>query len=335
MKISVIGEGAWGTAISTLLAANNHDVLVWCYHENIVNEINTLHQNRRYMSGAKLSKKISATHSLKEAIEYSDYVFEAIPVQYLRNVLENSKDFIKENQIWIALSKGIEEDTLLLPTQMVDEIFANKTINCAISGPSFAQELTKKTLTAVDCAAKDVKVAKEVSDILNNEYFRACVTQDLIGVQVAGALKNVVTLGVGLLEGANVNITENIQKSGDNTRAMLITTGMHEIAKLVQKMGGKVETVYGLSGLGDLILTSTGKLSRNLEIGRRLGSGQSLEKIIEETGYTPEGINTAKSVFKLSKKYDISMPLCTGIFNVINGSRTVCDLLPNLFNCLI
>jgi glycerol-3-phosphate dehydrogenase (NAD(P)+) len=325
MKVTVVGEGAWGTAVATLLAENGHDVLVWCYNESSANEINNIHQNRRYMPGIILSHKIKATCLIKEAIEYSDYIFEAIPVKFLRGVLLDSKQFISENQKWIALSKGIESDSLLFPTQMFKEIFEDKTINSAVSGPSFAQELIKKDLTAVNCASQDLKIANDIVQIMNNNYFRACVTTDLIGIQVSAALKNVITLGVGLALGAEV---------GDNTIAMIITVGMNEIAMLVEKMGGRVETAYGLAGLGDLILTSTGKFSKNLEVGKRLGRGQSLEKIIHETGYIPEGINTVKSVFKLSKKYDISLPLCTGVFHIINGSRTIHDLLPNLFNCL-
>jgi len=326
MKISLLGEGAWGTAFSTLLAENDHDVLVWCHYENISYEINKLHQNKRFMPGVKLSNKVKATNSLKEAIEYSDFIFEAIPVKFLRDVLNQSKEFIKKDQKWISLSKGIETDTLMLPTQMFEDSFGLETVNCAISGPSFAQELIKKDLTAVSCAAKDLKVASEIAQILNNDYFRACPITDLIGVQAAAALKNVVTLAVGLIEGADY---------GDNTRAMVITVGMHEISILVQKMGGKLETTYGLSGLGDLILTATGKFSKNLEVGRKLGQGQDLEKIIQETGYTPESINTVKSIFKLSKKYDVKLPLCNGVFNIISGSRTIKDLLPMLFNCLI
>jgi len=326
VKITVIGEGAWGSAISTLLTNNGHDVLLWCYHENIANEINSIHQNRRYMSGLKLSEKIKATSSIKDAIEYSDYIFEAIPVEYLRSVLNSAKEFVKQDQKWISLSKGIEADTLLLPTQIFEDVFENRTINSAVLGPSFAQELVRKELTAVNVSSKDLDTAKKISEILNSDYFRACISEDLIGIEIAAALKNVITLGIGILEGAN---------KGDNTRAMLVTIGMHEIAKLATKMGAKSETIYGLSGLGDLILTATGKYSKNLEVGRRLGSGQKLEKIIQDTGYIPESINSVKAIFKLSKKYDLSLPLCQNIFNIVNGSRTIQDILPLLFNCLV
>ena len=326
MKITVIGEGAWGSAISTLLADNGHDVLLWCYHENIANDINSIHQNRRYMPGLALSEKIKATSSIKDAVEFSDYIFEAIPVEYLRSVLNSAKKFIKKDQKWISLSKGIEADTLLLPTQIFKDVFGNMTINSAVLGPSFAQELIKKELTAVNVSSTNLDSAKKISEILNSDYFRACIVDDLVGIEIAAALKNIITLGIGLLEGAN---------KGDNTRAMLVTIGMHEISKLAIKMGAKVETIYGLSGLGDLVLTTTGKYSKNLEIGRRLGAGQKLEKVIHETGYIPESINSVKAIFKLSKKYDVSLPLCLNIFNVLNGSRTIQDILPLLFNCLI
>lgn len=326
MKVSIIGEGAWGTAVATVLAQNKHDVLIWCYHEVAANEINNQRQNNMYMPGVRLSEKIKASTNLQEVIEYSDFIFEAIPVQYLRSVLNQAKSFIKPNQKWVSLSKGIESGSLLFPTQIFDEIFENKTINAVISGPSFAQELIKKDLTAVNCASFDLNIAKEISDILNNEYFRACPTNDLIGVQAAAALKNVITLGVGIAQGADC---------GDNTKAMIITVGMNEISNLVKALGGKAETVYGLAGLGDLILTSTGKYSRNLEVGKRFGQGQTVEKIISDTGYTPESINTVKSIFQLSKKYNVHIPLCMGIFNIISGSRSVKEFFPSLFNCLV
>lgn len=326
MKISIIGEGAWGTAVSTVLSQNKHNVLVWCYHEVAANEINNHRQNNMYMPGVRLSEKIKASTSLEEVIAYSDFIFEAIPVQYLRGVLDQAKSFIKKNQNWISLSKGIESGSLLFPTQMLDEVFENRTINSVISGPSFAQELIKKDLTAVMCASTNLNIAKEISDILNNEYFRTCPTIDLVGVQAAAALKNVIALGVGIAQGADC---------GDNTKAMIITVGMNEISNLIKNLGGKMETVYGLAGLGDLILTATGKYSRNLEVGKRFGQGQSLEKIIADTGYIPESVNTVKSIFQLSKKYNIHMPLCMGIFNLINGSRSVNEFFPTLFNCLI
>lgn len=319
--VSILGEGAWGTAVATLLAHNGIKVKLWCYHASLADEINKKRVNEQYLSGIQLSENITAVTVLDEAVCDVQWVFEAIPVQYLRSVLEKARDCFNENQIWVLLSKGIEQKTLLFPTGIVEDIFGKKVKQIVFAGPSFARELAEKQITAVTVAAPDCQMGQELQKLLANDYFRPYVTTDMIGVQVGAALKNVIALGVGMLQGAGY---------GDNPQAFIITRGLHEMMQLSVKLGGTQETIYGLSGVGDLMLTSMGALSRNTEVGRRFGKGQSLDHILKETGYIPEGVNTLQSVYQLIQKENLTLPICAGIYEVIFNNKPLTAMLAEL-----
>ncbi len=322
-QIAILGEGAWGMAVATLLAQNGHSVKIWCYHAEVVEQINTQHRNEKFLPGIALDPSIKATSDMKEALCDAHWVFEAIPVKFLRSVLQEAKPCFDSDQVWVVLSKGIEQDTLLFPTQMIDSVLGASVKKAIFAGPSFAQDVAKKQITAVTVAAPDCDQAKELQQLLANDYFRPYITTDMIGVQVGAALKNVITLGVGMLDGAGYT---------DNAQAFLLTRGLHEMVQLATHLGGKQETVYGLSGLGDLVLTAKGSLSRNLDVGKRLGSGQPLEEILKETGYIPEGINTVQSVYQLMEKEKIDLPICWGIYEVIFTDTTVEQMLKSLMH---
>jgi len=288
MKIvCMLGEGAWGTAVATLLAQNGLQVKLWCYDASVAESIKKNRYNERYLPGIYLDKKIEPFTDLKEALEKVDLIFEAIPVQYLRTILNKAKPFCEIDQPWVVLSKGIEQNTLLFPSQMIDEVLGYEPKKSVLVGPSFAKDLAAKQITAVTLAVTDCDFGLSLQKLLANTYFRPYLSLDLVGVQVGAAIKNVIALAIGMLDGAGFT---------DNAKAFVFTRGLHEMVEIAQALGGKTETLYGLSGVGDLVLTAMGGLSKNREVGKRLGQEQSLEKILKQTGYIPEGINTVKSV---------------------------------------
>jgi glycerol-3-phosphate dehydrogenase (NAD(P)+) len=321
--VCILGEGAFGTAIAMLLAHNGYTVRLWCYDAAVAQVIKEKHVNERYFPGVTLSSRIEPTTNINQALTDVRWVFEAIPVKYLRSVLIQVKPYFQHNQVWVILSKGIEQDSLLLPSQIVDNVFTVPIQKAVVTGPSFAHEVAQKQITAVALSSTDHVIAHELHTVLANDYFHLYITPDIIGVQIGAALKNVIALGIGMLDGAQY---------GDNPKAFFFTKGLQEIAHISVMLGGHQETIYGLAGVGDLVLTSLGKSSRNLEIGRRLGKGEKLETIIQKIGSIPEGINTVVAFYQLLQKYSIQAPLCQGIYELIFGTQTIETVLKQLFN---
>lgn len=320
-NVCVLGDGAWGTAVATLLAHNGYTVKLWCHDAAVVETIMRTRVNERYLPGHTLSERIIPTISLEDAVRDTQWIFEAIPVQYLRSVIMDVVPCVTPDQIWVVLSKGIEKDTLLLPTQIIDDIFAHPPKKAVVAGPSFAADLASKQVTAVSIAATDCALAHELQTMLENKYFKPFYSTDLIGVQVGGALKNVITLGVGMLEGAGYT---------DNTKAFLVTRGLHEMGLMTKVLGGDPATLYGLSGVGDLVLTSLGQLSRNLAVGKRLGRGESLQDIIRELGNAPEGINTVQAIQQLMQKHQLELPICKAVHEIIFAGKKIDHLIAAL-----
>ena len=321
--VCVLGEGAWGTAVSTLLAHNGYTVKLWCHDPEVAQTIDTTRFNERYLPGVRLDELIMPVTNLSEAVGNVNWLFEAIPVQFLRTVLEQVKDVVIAEQKWIVLSKGIEQDTLLLPTQLIDEVLEKQVPKAVVVGPSYAKDLSEKQITAVTLAASDCDLGLPLQKMLANDYFRPYLSLDLIGAQVGAAIKNVIALAVGMLDGAGYD---------DNVKAFLFTRGLVEMVTIAQALGGEKETLYGLSGVGDLVLTAMGKHSKNREVGRRLGAGQTLEKILDETGYIPEGINTANSVYQLMQQKKLDLPVCSGVYEIIHNKKSIPALLNDLMN---
>lgn len=315
-RVAVIGEGAWGTAVATLLARNGHDVKLWCYHTQVAKQINTDRCNKMFLGSIVLDVAVHATTNMKKALCGAEWVFEAIPVPFLRSVLDVARECFEPQQKWVVLSKGIEHTTLMLPGDIIADVLDDAVKKTVLAGPSFALDVAKKQITAVTIAAPDCELGTELQQLLANDYFRPYLTTDMVGVQVGSALKNVIALGVGMLDGAGYT---------DNTKAFLLTCGLHEMGILARALGGKVETVYGLSGVGDLVLTAMGTLSRNLEVGRMLGRGKRLSDIQIQS--MPEGINTAQSVGQLIEKHGLDLPICRGIYEIIEGRKTVHEMM--------
>lgn len=320
-SIAVLGEGAWGTAIASLLAYNGYRVNLWCHDLEVKKTIEQKRSNDHYLPGFVLHKNIFPSTELNEVLSGSIWVFEAIPVQYLRSVAQQCAPFISQEQRWVILSKGIEQETLLLPSQLLDDVFPVSVHKAAVVGPSFARDLMHQEITAVNVAAYDASIGTELQLLLANAYFRPYFTHDVLGVQICAAVKNALGLLLGIADGAGCS---------DNTRAFLVTKALQEMQQVCLAMGGKRETVYGLSGVGDLLLSVLGSQSRNVEVGRKLGQQQKLETILQETGYIPEGINTVQSLYALLQKYSLNLPICRGIHAIIFEHKSINDFLAEL-----
>ena len=320
-QVCMIGEGAWGTAVATLLAANGHTVKLWCHDEAVCESIKNTRHNDRYLAGVELSDLIVPTIDLEDALCDTEWIFEAIPVKFLRSVLQQVRSCLSADQRWVVLSKGIEQDTLMFPTQIIADIVGTDVSVAVFAGPSFAREVATRQITAVSLAASDVGLCKELHTLLANNFFRPYLSRDVVGVQSGAALKNVIALGLGMLQGAEYT---------DNTQAFFLTRGLHEMALLAESLGGKRETIYGLSGVGDLVLSAMGASGRNADVGRRFGTGQSLQQILDATGYIPEGVNTVKSVWQLVGKQKMGLPICEQIYRVIFEGRTIAQMLEHI-----
>ena len=322
-EIALIGEGAWGTAIATLLAKNGIRVRLWCYHKEVAQEIKEKRTNSKYMPGIILSDLIIPYTDLKDAVENVEYIFEAIPVAHLRSVLEKSIAWVKPSQTWVVLSKGIENNTLMLPTQIIDDVFGSVEQKAVLVGPSFARDVATEQITAVTLAATNCSVGTSLQLMIANHYFRPYLSLDIIGVQMGAAIKNVIAIAIGILDGAGYS---------DNVKSFVLTRGLYEMAMVTQFAGGKPETIYGLSGVGDLVLTAMGTQGKNREVGKLLGQGKSLDAILKETGYIPEGINTATAIWQMIEKNHLDLPVCKGVYEILGNKKTIEDLLAELMN---
>ena len=317
-KVCILGEGAFGTAFATLLANNGIIVNLWCHEAEVTRTIQSNKINEKYFPNFVLSSNIRATADISEAVKDADFIFEAIPVKYLRSVIKLAKPFVKKEQIWITLSKGIEHDTLFFPTQIVDDVLEFTAKKAVISGPSFAKDLINQQLTVVNLATQDEQTFQSLSQVLQNNYFKTYFINDIIGIQVCGALKNVISLAIGMAEGAGYS---------DNTKGYLVTVGLNEMAQLTQFLGGKPETVYNFCGVGDLVISSFGNSGRNFLVGKAIGSGKKLQDILNETNLIPEGVNTAESVYQLIKQKNLDLPLCNGVYQVIFENKKFSEIL--------
>jgi glycerol-3-phosphate dehydrogenase (NAD(P)+) len=311
--VTILGAGAWGTSLATLFAHNGFNVVMWCYEESVAAEITTAHTNTTYFAGFKLLPTITATNDIAYALAQSDWIIEVIPVAFMRSVLERVKHLVTPKQVWIIASKGIEQNTMKLPSQILDDIYGPTVNKVVLAGPNFAQELAACVPTATVLASSDEMIARKLGIMLAGDYFKPYVNSDVIGVQVGGAFKNVLALAVGIAKGLNMQ---------ENTIAYLLTRGLHEMGVITNFYKGKHETVYGLSGLGDMILTCTGTLSKNLNVGRLLGQGTTLEQIKAAGGTLPEGLNTVQSVHQLMQRHNLDLPLCRNTYEFIFGQRS-------------
>lgn len=322
MKVTVLGAGAWGTAIATVLAYNEHEVSLWCRELEVVDAIKTTRINKQFLPDVSLNKLVVPTNSLEEALSESAWIFAAVPVKFFREVLVQAKPYIVQESRWVILNKGIEQKTLLVPSQILEQVAPVALTKLALVGPSFAFDLAHKQVTGVLAAGDDMSFVSELQSLLHTPYFTTDSSDDIYGAQLCSALKNVVALGVGMLDGAGYT---------DNTKALFLVKSLAQAKKLVVACGGKAETVDGLAGLGDLILTALGRHSRNVAAGRRLARGSSVETITSSTSSVAEGITTAASLHQFILQKKLSLPLLSGVHEVIEKDLTLDIFIKRLF----
>lgn len=308
--ITVLGAGSWGTALAFVLAENGHDTLIWSHREDQAREITTEHTNKKYLPNQKLPTNLKATSSLKEAIQHSTIVVIAVPTKAFREVIANFLPFLHESKTFVHVSKGIEPDSLKRISEILEEDIPQSLRESIVvlSGPSHAEEVVLNHPTTVTAASTNLEAAQKIQDIFMNEYFRVYTNQDVIGVELGGALKNVIALGAGISDGLGF---------GDNAKAALITRGLAEISRLGIKMGADPYTFIGLTGMGDLIVTCTSVHSRNWRAGNMLGQGKTLDEVLRDMGMVVEGVRTTKAAYQLSLQHDIEMPITTALYQVL------------------
>ncbi|AYC30780.1 NAD(P)H-dependent glycerol-3-phosphate dehydrogenase [Paenisporosarcina cavernae] len=309
-KITVLGAGSWGTALAIVLAENNHDCLLWSHRADQAIEITQNHTNKKYLPETTLPTNLRATSDLKEAIEHSQTIVLAVPTKGIREVCATINDYLSNPALIIHVSKGIEPDTFKRISEMIEEEISPSNLQeiVVLSGPSHAEEVVLQHPTTVTAACRDLTYAEKVQDLFMRSYFRVYSSSDVIGVEIGGALKNVIGLAAGVLAGLGY---------GDNAKAALITRGLTEITRLGDKMGANPRTFSGLSGIGDLIATCTSVHSRNWRAGNLLGKGYKLEQVLEEIGMVVEGVRTTKAAYQLSNHYHVPMPISTALYHVL------------------
>ncbi|MCZ7601736.1 MAG: NAD(P)H-dependent glycerol-3-phosphate dehydrogenase [Melioribacteraceae bacterium] len=314
MRISVIGAGGWGTALSIILQNNGHDVTLWEYKRSYAKSLSKSRVNKVYLPGIKLPKEIKITHDLDEAVEGMHMIVLAIPSQYLRGVLQKLKKVDFTDTILVSVAKGIETETLFTVSLIIKDVIKNISDSNigVLSGPSHAEEVAKKIPTAVVAASKSFETAEQIQAAFMTSYFRVYSSTDIIGVELGGALKNVIAIGAGIIDGA---------KFGDNTKAAIMTRGVAEISRLGIELGARPETFSGLSGMGDVIVTCMSKHSRNRYVGEQIGKGIKLKDVLKSMNMVAEGVVTAKSARELALQAKVETPIIDAVYKTLYENR--------------
>lgn len=322
-KITVFGTGSFGTALANVLAENGHSVLMWGKNENTVDEINQSHQNKRYLKDVTLIETIKATNQLEQAVNFSDIFLIALPTKAIRDVVTEINQHIKTKKTFIHVAKGIENETFKRVSEMIEDSVSKNHKNGVgvLSGPSHAEEVVIKQPTTVAASSKDEHISKLIQDLFMNDYLRVYTNNDLIGVELGGALKNIIAVAGGIVAGMGY---------GDNAKAALMTRGLAEISRLGEKLGADPMTFLGLGGIGDLIVTCTSTHSRNYTLGYKLGKGKTTEEALNEMNMVVEGIYTTNSVYHLAKAQNVDMPITNALYKVLFEDKPVKDSVKDL-----
>ncbi len=307
-KITVLGAGSWGTALAILLAKNGHRVLLWGRNKEKISSMQTAGENSFFLPDIAFPENLELSSDLEKAVHYSEELLLVVPSHAFRDVLLEIKRINPQVQRLFWATKGLEPDTYQLLHQVVDDVFPELSKKAVISGPTFAREVAMGLPTAITIAASDMDYAYHVANLLCNSTFRPYICDDMTGLEVGGAAKNVMAIAAGIADGLGY---------GANTRSALITRGLHEIGRLSEKMGGDNKTLTGLSGLGDLLLTCTDDQSRNRRMGLAIGRGISIEAAQAEIGQVVEGVQAAKLIYLLAGEQHIEMPIIEQVYKVL------------------
>lgn len=319
-KIAVLGAGSWGTVLGSMLADKGYEIVLYGNNEKVNDEVNQHHTNEHYMKNWQVNETVTATGDLKQALKAAEIVLFVLPTQAIRSVAQNVSKVLKQinaKPLLVTATKGIEPGSKKLISEILtEEIYPDDEDKIvAISGPSHAESVAQKDLTAISCASTSRKNAQKVQQLFSNDYFRLYTNSDLIGVEVAGAVKNVIAIAAGILVGKHY---------GDDAKAALMTRGLAEITRLgVNYFGADPMTFSGLSGIGDLIVTCTSVNSRNWRCGKQLGEGKSLDYILQNMGQVVEGATTVKAVHELCQEKQIDMPISEAIYRVLYQNSNV------------
>ncbi|KMY50617.1 NAD(P)H-dependent glycerol-3-phosphate dehydrogenase [Peribacillus loiseleuriae] len=322
-KIAVIGAGSWGTALAMVLADNQHQVRLWGHNEVQITEINTHHTNSKYLPNIELPTNIVGYHSLEQAVEDIETIIMAIPTKAIRDVLKDIVPLVKRPMTIVHVSKGIEPDSLLRISEMIEEEVPASKLQAVVvlSGPSHAEEVSLRQPTIVTVSSKNMKAAEKIQDLFMNQNFRVYTNPDIVGVEIGGALKNIIALAAGITNGLGY---------GDNAKAALITRGLAEISRLGTAMGANPLTFSGITGIGDLIVTCTSIHSRNWRAGNMLGKGNNLEEVLANMGMVVEGVRTTKAAYQLAQKIGVDMPITNALYDVLFNEQNVKDSVDSL-----
>lgn len=326
MNITIIGAGSWGSALARILGDNKHNVLLYDQDKAMIDEINTFHTNISKLPIGSLPNTVKATTEIKFALDFSNIIILSIPTKVLRIVLEKIKENINEKKIFINTSKGLEPKSFLRVSEVLYQVIDSTFIEgfVALTGPSHAEEVIRQLPTTICSVSDNKELAKKVQLLFNNStYFRVYTGSDLIGSELCGAIKNVYAIASGMLEGLGY---------GDNARAGLISRALVELRRLVVALGGKEETVYGLTGVGDLVVTTTSHHSRNYQAGLKLAQVNDLEATIASMSMVVEGARTAEAVYDVSKKLNIETPIIDAVYHVIYEKQSVKKAVFELMN---
>ena len=310
-KVTFLGGGSFGTALAVLLAEKDNCVSIYDRDIDVVNEINNKRTNEKYLKDLKIPQGVTAFNNIDDAIKDAEYIVLSVPSHVIRLMCKQIKGKIQSDIPVISIAKGIEEGTDKRLSVVMEEELNNPIV--VLSGPSHAEEVAMKIPTTVVTSSKDMRCAMDIQDLFMTNYFRVYTNDDLIGVEIGGAVKNIIALAAGIVDGLGY---------GDNTKAALITRGMKEITRVGIVLGGRIETFYGLTGMGDLIVTCTSMHSRNRRAGLLIGKGMNVDDAIKEVGMVVEGVSACKAFFELKERLGISMPITDGLYRGLFENKT-------------
>lgn len=323
MKVTILGDGGWGTALALVNVRHGNDVMLWSAFPEYVKVLEEKRENVKFLPGIPLNREIQLTSDLEAAIRFSNLIVLAIPTQFLRNILYKLKDYPVTDKIFVCVAKGIERKSGYRPSEIVRSILGVEARVVILSGPSHAEEVARGIPTLVVAAAYDKDDAARVQSVFSDTYFRVYTQNDIIGVELGGALKNVVAIAAGVCDGLGF---------GDNTKSGLVSRGLYEMARLGMRLGANPNTFYGLSGLGDLVTTCFSPHGRNLKVGRELGKGKKIKDILASMEMVAEGVDSAVSVKELSDKLDIELPIMSEVYNLLFQDKDPRKAVEDLLN---
>ena len=321
-RVGILGAGSWGTALSLMLYKNGHDVTVWSIDKREVEMLQNEREHKSKLPGVKLPEDMVFTNSLEEGMKEKDFLVLAVPSIFTRSTARSMKPYIKQGQIVVNVAKGIEEDTLMTLSEQIEEELPEADV-AVLSGPSHAEEVGRGLPTTCVVGAKSKETAEYLQAAFMNDFFRVYISPDILGIEIGGALKNVIALAAGIADGLGY---------GDNTKAALITRGIAEITRLGVKMGGKAESFSGLTGIGDLIVTCASMHSRNRRAGILIGQGKTMQEAMDEVQMVVEGVYSAKAGLALAKKYNESMPIIEQINLVLFEDKSPAEAVYELMH---